>query len=111
PFLRNNTIYLVIELWERSGVPLESWTPRYVLLEVPAAEVGRFVVLPKRGDTDEVMFLDDVIRFNLGRLFPDHEVGRSYAVKLTRDAELYLEDEFEGDLVEGIRQGLKKREQ
>jgi polyphosphate kinase len=56
------------------------------------------------------MFLDDLIRYNLGEVFPGHEVGRSYAVKLTRDAELYVEDEFDGNLVEAIRKSLKKRE-
>ena len=109
PFLRNNAIYLVVELWERARAELESWTPSYVLIEVPAKTVGRFVTLPAR-EGQEVMLLDDLIRFNLGALFPQHEVGRSYAVKLTRDAELYLEDEFESDLVEAIRKSLKKRE-
>ncbi len=110
PFLKNNAIYLVVELWEAGGRELRTWTPRYVLIEVPARAVGRFVTLPPREGVHEVMFLDDLIRFNLDMVFRDHEVGRSYAVKLTRDAELYLDDEFEGDLVEAIRNSLKKRE-
>jgi polyphosphate kinase len=109
PFLENSAIYLVVELWESAGVEVRTWTPTYVLLEVPARAVGRLVTLPDRGEGHEVMFLDDLIRFNLDSVFPDHEVGRSYAVKLTRDAELNLEDEFEGDLVEAIRKSLRKR--
>jgi polyphosphate kinase len=62
------------------------------------------------GDQHEVIFLDDVIRFNLGRLFPDHDVGRSYAVKLTRDADLHVDDDLEVDLVDAIRDSLKNRE-
>ena len=110
PFLKNNTIYLIVELWQTALEQSRSWTPTYVLLEVPAKAVGRFITLPPRDHGQEVMFLDDLIRFNLDAIFPDHEVGRSYAVKLTRDAELYLEDEFEGSLVEAIRGSLKKRE-
>jgi polyphosphate kinase len=110
PFLKNHTIYLVVELWESERADARSWTPSYVLLEVPATATGRFVTLPRRGDEQEVMFIDDVIRFNLPSFFPSHDVGRSYAVKLTRDAELYLEDEFEGDLVDAIRTSLRKRD-
>lgn len=110
PFLKNNAIYLVVELWESALEQFRSWTPSYVLLEVPARALGRFVTLPPREGRHEVMLIDDLIRYNLSSVFPKHEVGRSYAVKLTRDADLYLEDEFEGDLVEAIRNSLRKRE-
>lgn len=110
PFLKNHMIYLVVELWDKEHRAYESWVPTYVLIEVPTPAVGRFVTLPHDGGDHEVMFLDDLIRYNLSELFPDHEVGRSYAVKLTRDAELYVEDDFEGDLVAAIRKSLKKRE-
>jgi len=110
PFLRNHEIYLVVELWDRAREALDSWTPVYALVRVPAPELGRFVTLPNRGAGREVMFLDDVIRYNFDALCPEHEIGRSYAVKLTRDAELYVDDEFEGDLVDAIRKSLKKRE-
>jgi polyphosphate kinase len=110
PFLKNNAIYLVVELWQTALEHFRSWTPSYVLIEVPARAAGRFITLPRREGSQEVMFLDDLIRFNLDSVFPDHEVGRSFAVKLTRDAELYLDDEFEGNLVEAIRSSLKKRE-
>jgi polyphosphate kinase len=110
PFLKNQTIYLVVELWEKGAAAYQSWVPTYVMIEVPTAAVGRFITLPPGDEGHEVMFLDDLIRYNLNELFPDHEVGRSFAVKLTRDAELYVEDEFEGDLVAAIRKSLKKRE-
>ena len=110
PFLENHAIYLVVELWGGGGAAKGSWTPDYALIEVPSETLGRFVTLPERGADREVMFLDDLIRYNLPEYFTLHEVGRSYAVKLTRDAELYVEDEFEGDLVEAIRKSLKKRE-
>jgi polyphosphate kinase len=57
-----------------------------------------------------VLFLEDVIRLSLQEVFPDYEVGSAYGVKLSRDAELYLDDEFEGDLIQKIRKSLKKRE-
>jgi polyphosphate kinase len=110
PFLQNRVVYLVAELWPRDEGEITTWTPKYALLEVPSPPVDRFVTLPSGGDGHEVMYLDDVIRYNLPRFYPRHETGRAYAVKLTRDAELYVDDEFEGDLVEAIRRSLGRRE-
>ena len=106
PFLENRALYLVVEC--RAGGFIEP--PRYALVRVPADVLPRFVTLPEVEGRHDVMFLDDVIRFNLPRLFPDQEIGPVYAVKLTRDAELYIEDEFSGDLVEMIRKSLSKRQ-
>lgn len=108
PFLENRAVYLVVEVWEKDR-PSPSWRPEYALVRVPDA-TDRFVVLPGLDEWNEVIYVDDVIRFNMDRVFPDHEVGRSYAVKLTRDAELHVEDEFDGDLVEAIRKSLDNRQ-
>ncbi len=107
PFLKNHRVYLAAEVWEGSDT---SWVPSYHLVEVPTDFVPRFFTLPPRGEVHEVMFLDDIIRYNLDQVFPGEEVGHSYALKLTRDAELYVDDEFEVDLVDAIRLSLGKRD-
>jgi polyphosphate kinase len=109
PFLKNHCIYLVVELWPKDPSELTAWRPSYSLVEVPCPPLARFVTLPGSTVSVRVMFLDDVIRFNLGELFPDHRVGGAYAVKLSRDADLHVEDEFDGDLVEAIRKSLSHR--
>jgi polyphosphate kinase len=109
PFLHNHAVYLVVEIW-RADEARQPGAPCSVLVEVPAS-LPRFVTLPcGTGDEHLVMFLDDVIRFNLDRMFPEYEIGRSYAVKLTRDADLQIDDEFDGALVDAIRTSLKNRE-
>ena len=110
PFLENRSVYFVVELWPEEPIALSIEKPKYALVEVPTEELSRFVVLPADGERRVVMFLDDVIRFNLPSLFPGWDVGEAYAIKLTRDAELYIEDEFAGDLVEAIRSALTKRD-
>ena len=109
PFLKNNSVYLVVEFWRDDPGSLKLWRPSYSLVQVPCPPLSRFVTLPQSGDGAQVMFLDDVIRFNLDQVFPGRDVGRSYAVKLSRDAELYVEDEFDGNLVEAIRKSLSHR--
>ncbi len=107
PFLAAGSIYLVVELWPGRSMPMASERPDYGLVRIPRA-LPRFVVIP--GEGHNVIFVDDVLRLSLGDLYPGWEVGSSYAVKLSRDAELHLEDEFEGDLVQKIRKGLERRE-
>jgi len=108
PFLEQGQIYLVTELWPEQDISLGSERPLYGIIEVPSPPLPRFVVVP--GEGHNVLFLEDAIRLALPHLFPDHEVGSAYAIKLSRDADLYLEDEFEGDLVSRIRKSLAKRD-
>jgi polyphosphate kinase len=109
PFLKDRGIYLVVELWPTRSSALSAETPRFGIVEVPSPPLDRFVSLPAEGEGRGVMFLDDVVRLNLPSLFPDFDVGGAYAIKLSRDSELYLEDEFSGDIVEAIKKSLPKR--
>ena len=78
-------------------------------VEIPKKEFGRFVILP--GVNHEVLYLDDVIRFNLKTLLPGDFLPEAYAIKLSRDAELYLEDDYtDHALVEKIYRSLNKRD-
>ena len=112
PFLKNRGIYLVVELWPKGAIALAGVKPQYALVEVPSPPLDRFVTLPEEKTPDRrvVMFLDDVVRHNLATLFPDWEVGGSHLIKLSRDAELHVEDEFSGNIVEAIRKSLAKRD-
>ena len=103
-FVKNRGIYLVTELWDN-----DADEPVYNLLEVPDS-LSRFIILPSPGEENHVIFLDDVIRLNLDRIYEGNEIGSTYSIKLTRDADLYLEDEFSGDMVQMIKKSLKKRD-
>ncbi len=52
--------------------------------------------------------MDDIIRQNLEALF-SRPIDGAYAIKLSRDAEIYIDDEFSGDLVKKIKKGLENR--
>lgn len=107
PFLENHGVYLVVEVWDGEAED-RSWIPDCALVRVPDS-LPRFVSLPNTGGDHLVMFLDDVIRFNLARVRPELDIGRAYAIKLTRDADLLIDDEFDGDLVDAIRNNLENR--
>jgi len=117
-FLRDNVIYLAIKLFKKKkkskaaklkdGITHQK-SPKYAIIKIPTDKLPRFVELPKDGDNNYIIFLEDIIRKQLKTLFPGYIVDSSYCIKISRDAELPIEDEFKGNLVEKIRKGLKKR--
>ncbi len=68
-------------------------------------------MLPKEGDDNFVMFLDDVIRLKLRRLFSlfNPTEFNAYAIKITRDAELDIDDDLTRSLVDKMKQGIDLR--
>lgn len=103
PFIENSKIYLAIKVKKYRHNRFD-----HFILKVPIEETSRFIVLPEE-EKHLVIRLEDVIRWNLNQLFPKSEVVHCYSFKLSRDAELYLEDEFDENIVNKIEKSLKKR--
>ncbi|MBK6774903.1 MAG: hypothetical protein IPG74_03310 [Flavobacteriales bacterium] len=72
-------------------------------------ELGRFLEVPAGRGRSHLMFLDDVIRLNLHHVFPGQHVLSCHSIKLSRDADLYLDEEFADSVVDKVRRSLKKR--
>ncbi|MFD0794093.1 polyphosphate kinase 1 [Mucilaginibacter litoreus] len=102
-FPENNKLYFVIQL-------LEDANEKLVLLNIPSDELPRFFSA-QHDQTQFICFLDDIIRHNLSLLFRHAKVGGCYSIKVTRDAELDLKDEYPGELSEQIEKQLQKRDQ
>ena len=115
PFINNRSLYFAIELAPRNEKNLGKETnerkdaSEYVILEIPSTDLPRFLTLKKEGRNTYVMFLDDVLRLSLPEYFVRNEVRGAYSFKMTRDAELHIEDEFQGDLLSKIKEGLSTR--
>ncbi len=113
PFLRNQRLYLAVKLSSKHNGSSDKQLKhkRYLsaIVEIPTNHIDRFILLPKIGNNNYVMFLDDIIRYFLPNIFYGYNVHESYAVKLTRDAELYIEDEFSGNLLDKMKKSLAKR--
>ncbi|HJS56347.1 MAG TPA: polyphosphate kinase 1, partial [Chitinophagaceae bacterium] len=102
----NNYLYFIADIEDAD----EPGIHRYALLNIPSDQLPRFFELPAIGDKYYILFLDDVIRENLTEVFPGYKIHGAYCVKLTRDAELNLVDEFSGDIAEKIEKQLTKRD-
>lgn len=107
PFLNNSALYLAVELRDKQAKNKEDRS--YAIVKVPSDHLPRFIELPSNPGSHQVIILDDIVRNRLPWLFPGYDVMGSYSTKLTRDAELYIDDEFSGNLVQKIKKSLSKR--
>ena len=98
PFLIHNKLYLIFR----------TKTDRIGLVNVPVKEHGRFVHLSNENEMHSIAFLEDVISIGLLNAI-DSDVEEIISIKLSRDAETYIEDEFTGDLIEKIKQAISDR--
>ncbi len=106
-FLKDNVIYLAIKM-QRKDRP-HNIKPRYAVIQVPTNTLGRFIQLPDYKGKYFVIFLEDMIRQHLTNIFPGYNILSSYSIKLSRNADLMIEDEFSGDILSKLRKNLKKR--
>ncbi|MDR1454949.1 MAG: polyphosphate kinase 1 [Tannerella sp.] len=103
-FIRDRRLYLVVRM--RKKTTLE---PHYMLIKIPYAKVPRFVPLPAHGNVNYYMFIDDIIRVNLPSVFPGYEMAGCYSIKISRDADIYLEEENPENMLQTIRRKVEKR--
>lgn len=111
-FLRDNRLYLAIRLYRKvkdNKQKKKVRRARYAILKLPTNDLPRFIKLPNIDNKYHYLFLDDLVRFNLQELFPGYDIDSSYSIKLLRDADLGIKDEFSGDLVEKIKKNLGLR--
>lgn len=111
-FIRDRRLYLVIRMIKKSkrmNTPGYIREYHYALMKIPYAKVPRFIELPAHEGKFYIMFIDDIIRANLPSIFPGYVVDSCYSIKISRDADIYLEDEQNGNIVENIRRKVKKR--
>jgi polyphosphate kinase len=107
PFLANANIYLAIHMRDRKRPLLES---SYSIVRIPSDLFPRFVPLPSEGNRHDLIMLDDIVRHNISLLFPGYRISDTYSIKLTRDAELYIDDEYSGNLMQKLKASLLKRQ-
>jgi len=113
PFLQNRKLYFAVRLKSKesdSNSEKKKTHHKYAIVEIPSEKLPRFIILPELSGKNYIIFLDDIIRYFLPQLFKGYMVVSAFSIKLTRDADLYIDNEFSGDLLNKIKKGLKKRD-
>ena len=104
PFLNNRALYFALRLQNKYSGNIE-----YAYLNIPSDVLPRFHQLPSPNFQFHYVFLDDIVKMHLDFVFPDFEILECNSIKMNKDADLNIEDEFSGDLVEKIQKQIQKR--
>lgn len=102
-FSENNQLYQVVVLTGQDG------KESVKIIVVPSDKLPRFFSV-KAGTVQYVLFLEDIIRDFIPAIFPTQNIKGVYNIKITRNADLNLEDEFAGDLAEKIEAQIPLRD-
>ncbi len=106
PYLRDKSIYLGVVMSKNNS----AYKQKYALIEIPSKAVGRFVILPSKAGETQIILLEDVVRFNLPIIFSYFEFDQfeSHVFKVTKDAEIDLDNDVSTSFVERIEKGNAK---
>jgi polyphosphate kinase len=105
-FLRDNRLYLAIRLRSKEN-PAEL---HYFVMKQPYSKVPRFIELPRRDGCYSLMFIEDIIKANLDVVFPGYDIESSYCIKISRDADILIDDAADtSQIIEQIKTKVKKR--
>lgn len=107
PLLRDKSIYMACVLGNTSNPMLQ----RYALIEIPTRVLPRFIIMPSKKGQHDIILLEDIIRYNLPHLFAPFGFNRflGYIIKVTRDAELDIDNDINTSVIDKIEKGLKNR--
>lgn len=105
--LKDKSIYLAVHLRRKDN----SIEENHALIKVPSSVIPRFLILPKKDERNFIILLDDVIRYNLADIFSifDYDVFDAYTIKVTRDAEMEIDNDVSKSLIERMSASLKQR--
>lgn len=109
PYMKDKVSYMYLRLESI----IQNKKSKYALIEIPSRSISRFVVLPQHGRKHYIMLVDDVIRYNTDRIFEvfGYRTVECYNIKLTRDAELEMDNDVSKSLIEKISKSVKARKQ
>ena len=107
PYLRDKSIYLGVVMQKKNS----AYKQQYALIEIPSKTLGRFVILPTDKKEKHIILLEDIVRVNLPYIFSyfGYDHFEAHIFKVTKDAELDLDNDISTSLVEKMQKGLKKR--
>lgn len=107
PVLNDKAIYLACTLAKAdNSLPI-----RFALVSIPVNRLPRFVVLPDFKQKKYIILLEDVIRLCLPQVFSffGYDTFSAHVIKVTRDAEIDMDNDVSTSFIQKIEKGLKNR--
>ena len=94
-FIKNELLYFVGHLTDDSLI----WVEMH-------KNTPRFVTISQTNNVHCITFIDDILKSTLN----EHYMTNFYAIKISRDAELYIDNEYSGNLLNKIKKALPNRD-
>ena len=111
PFISNLSLNIAATIRDP-----KSQQHQFARIKIPQKNLPRFISIPAElhgGRSPQPLFmglpLEQLVAFNLQRLFPGMQIEGHYFFRVTRDADLELRELEADDLMEALEQGLRKR--
>ncbi|WP_298419608.1 polyphosphate kinase 1 [uncultured Kordia sp.] len=120
PSLKDKAAYLAVKMVLKTQVKNTSKVTRFfkpkvkevrhALIEIPKT-IDRFIVLPSEGDKQYIIILDDLIRHCMASIFSifEYESLSAHMIKITRDAELDIDNDLSKSFIQKISSSVKGR--
>ncbi len=107
PVLNDKSIYLACTLGKKD----KTIPQKFALVSIPVRSLSRFIILPSKNDEQHIILLEDVIRFCLPNIFSffGYDTFSASTIKVTRDAEIDIDNDVSTSLIQKIEKGIKNR--
>ena len=107
PVLKDRFIYLAVSMSKKD----DPTKVKYALIEIPSDVLSRFLILPEVEKKKYIILLDDVIRYRFVDIFSTlpYDKFEAYTFKITRDAELDIDNDLSKSVIDKIDKSLKQR--
>ncbi|MDY7026875.1 MAG: polyphosphate kinase 1, partial [Spirochaetota bacterium] len=107
PEMKDTALYLLVEMNKEGSAGKK----KHSIIEIPSKTCSRFIHLPSDGNAQYIILLEDVIRLGLPAIFSmlDYDTFRAYDIKITRDSELDIDDDFQMSYLNKVRKSLDQR--
>lgn len=104
PFISNNSLNVAVKLRREDGEVL------YARVKVPVGILPRFVKIPSEGQMKQFVLLENILKDNIGALFPGLEVLGCYKFRITRNADVKVTIDEAVDLMSAVEIALDSRD-
>lgn len=108
PQLLNKSLNIIVTL-EKAGKPQSEKELRHAIVQVPRV-LSRLIPLPTEDARQyHFLYLNRLISHYIGSLFPGSTVHGAYAFRVTRNSDLYIDEEEALNLLSSIEEELRNR--
>lgn len=110
PFLKDAATYMFIKMYNKKDQ--NKGKGEYAILEIPSDSFDRIIRLPNIWKKKFLIMVDDIIRYNLPQMFSvfNYDTIEAYNIKLTRDAELDIDEDISKSIVDKLSKSIRNRQ-